>query len=194
MEYAVPNKVTAEAAAGSGLSLSELILMHGALMLIGWGLLLPAGAVVARFGKNLPDAGWFRIHQMMQPFGLAVALVGWIIALRNFSALDAKDSPTLHYPHAVCGMVTMVIGLTQPLNAFVRPHPPKEGEERSSSRIAWEILHKGSGWVTICLAIVTIGMGTTLLPNNNEQLAFQICLGVSIVVLVVAAARLMTLK
>lgn len=52
----------------------------------------------------------------------------------------------------------MVIGLLQPLNAVVRPHKEKDGKH-SRQRVAWEIVHKGGGWLALILAAVTIAMG-----------------------------------
>jgi hypothetical protein len=158
-------------------NLERTILIHGGLMLIGWGFLLPSGVILAAFGKHRPDAWWFKIHRVVQTVGLLIAIISWIIALINFSALQGKGDGTLNYPHAVLGMITMSIGLFQPVNAIFRPHPAKEGEEKSVIRLIWEIFHKGLGYIGIVLAIVTIGIGTTLLANKIHQRAFQVCYG-----------------
>lgn len=169
-------------------SLVRPILIHGSLMLIGWGVLLPSGAVIAAFGKHRPDAWWFKIHKVVQPIGLLFALTAWVIALVNFSVLDSKpDGSTLHFPHAVLGMITMVIGLLQPLNAIFRPHPPKEGEEATNLRRLWEICHKWLGWTGILLGLITVGMGTTLILDKANKFAFQVCYGVSIAIVVFLA-------
>lgn len=169
-------------------TLQNLFLLHGSLMLIGWGILLPSGAIVAKFSKHREHAFWYKVHRIIQPFGLLVAIFGWFIALKNFSALNAKGDPGLSYPHAMCGMVTMVIGIIQPVNAILRPHKPEESEPKSTLRIAWELLHKGLGWIAIFLAAVTIWMGTTLLPTINHQRAFQVCYAIVICGIIVLAA------
>lgn len=147
-------------------------------MIIAWGLLLPSGAIIAALGKHRPDAMWFKVHRVVQPIGLIVALIAWIIALRNFTALQASGDGTLHYPHAILGMITMVIGLIQPLNAIFRPHAPKKGEEKTTLRLLWEICHKGLGWVGIFLSIVTISIGTTLLADKTHRRNLQVIYGV----------------
>jgi hypothetical protein len=48
---------------------------HAWLMVIGWGLLLPSGAVVAHSFKSLGPI-WFRIHRTVQILGLSCALTG----------------------------------------------------------------------------------------------------------------------
>lgn len=173
----IPNKVTE--GDSDAASFQRNMLIHGSLMLIGWGFLLPSGAIIAKFGKHLPDAWWFKAHKTIQPIGLLFALIGWIVALVNFDTLQtAKGDDGVARPHAVLGMVTMTIGLAQPINAMFRPHVTDEGESKAPLRFAWEIFHKGLGWIGVVLAMVTIAMGTTLLPSAGDQLTFQICYGV----------------
>jgi len=128
-----------------------------------------------RFGKHRPDAWWFKIHRVIQSVGLLLALIAWGIALRNFEALEAKG--TMNFNHAVIGMVTMIIGLIQPINAIFRPHAPKENEEKTTLRFVWEICHRGLGWIGILLGFATIWMGTTLLSKDDKR-SFQLCYGV----------------
>lgn len=161
--------------------LKRLIIAHGGLMMFAWGFLLPSGAILARFGKHRPDGWWFKLHRIMQPLGLVFAIAGWGIALHNFRALDRKGDGTHYYPHAALGMTVMILGILQPFNALIRPHAPKEGEEKTTLRFIWEIFHKRLGWLTLLLAIVTIGIGTTLdLLTPTNQRNFQIVMGVAV--------------
>ena len=157
-------------------ALERKSLIHGSLMLIGWGYLLPSGAIFARFFKHRPNGLWFQIHRVLQITGLIFAIAGWIVALTSFTSL--LDKPFNNYRHACLGMTTMVLGLIQPLNAIVRPHPPTEGEEPTTARRTWEIVHKGLGYISLILAVVTIGYGTTLLPKPEQQRAFQYAYGI----------------
>jgi hypothetical protein len=146
--------VTAVATAGATLRLA-----HGALMFTSWGVLLPLGAALARFAKTVrpttgPAACWFLCHRIVQTVGLCVAIAGLAVAI-------AMVAPGPHFSgaHHVCGLVVMVLGLLQPLNAVVRPHPPAKGAPRSSARLAWEALHKGSSYCALLLAVATIFLG-----------------------------------
>jgi len=56
-------------------SLIRQITVHGVLVIIGWGFFLPTGAIIAKFGKHRPDAVWFKIHRVVQPLGLLLALI-----------------------------------------------------------------------------------------------------------------------
>ncbi|VEU34040.1 unnamed protein product [Pseudo-nitzschia multistriata] len=145
---------------------------HATLMILGWGFLLPSGAITAKFFKHRPDGIWFKLHRGIQMFGLLLALIGWIIALVNFNVF--RDYGFNNYRHGICGMTVMILGLLQPLNAFLRPHPPSEGEAKSTTRRVWEFVHKCSGWAAVFLAIPTIILGTLSLPILEDQTKFQI--------------------
>lgn len=62
----------------------------------------------------------------------------------------------------------------QPLNAFLPPHNPEEGETKTRLRFAWEILHKASGYTAVILGACTIILGTFLLPLVNDQKTFRV--------------------
>lgn len=159
-----------------------MYLAHGSLMMIGWGLLLPSGAIIAKFFKHRPNGLWFKLHRSIQIVGLSLALIGWIIALTQFNVFGDKGFN--NYRHGIMGMIVMVLGLLQPLNAFFRPHPPSTDQNGESvaapttARIMWEYFHKGSGWLAVVLAIPTIALGTMSLPNLEEGRTFQIAYGV----------------
>ena len=140
---------------------------HGSLMIIGWGFLLPTGVASARLLKHRPNALWFKIHRIMQIFGLVVAICGWGIALAEFDVFIG--SGTGSYNHGVLGMTVMILGLLQPLNALIRPHPPEAGEKRPLKRLIWEVVHKSSGYIAIILAAVTICYGTFVICCHNTK-------------------------
>lgn len=163
-------------------NLRDMQVAHASLMLASWGFLLPLGAMIARFFKYRPNGSWYNIHRTCQVGGLVLAVIGWMIALRNFDVF--ADIGYNNYRHGVCGMATMVLGLLQPLNALIRPHAPKEGETRTTMRLVWEVIHKGSGYMTLLLAAATIILGTTVLPDSNDQTSFQIAYGALVAILV----------
>lgn len=166
-------------------SLNNKKLAHGSLMLIGWGLLLPLGSMLARFLKHRPDSLWFKLHRVVQTVGLIVALAGWIIALKNFDVFTPGNQGYNSYKHGVAGMVTMCLGLLQPLNAVLRPHHAAPGgggqeEAKTKRRIIWEYFHKGTGYAALLLAVVTIGYGTVTLADVDQQRTFQIAYGAGV--------------
>jgi hypothetical protein len=158
------------------------MLCSGLLMLIGWGWLIPSGVIIAKLFKHRPNGLWFQAHRVIQTLGLLFALAGWIIALSQFTTLNDVGERT--YTHAVMGMVTMCLGLFNPLNAVIRPHAPEMNEDKSTTRFVWESVHKFSGYGAIILAIPTIGLGTTFLRPDNAR-AFQMAYGIGVGLLLI---------
>jgi len=133
--------------------LYQLTLTHGSLMLTGWGLLLPTGVAVAHFGRHR-DPAWFKFHRACQMLGLTLTIGGFIIAVTQFNVFQ-KGYPAKNTAHGTCGIIIMSLGILQPINAFFRPHKEK-GHEPTPGRVAWEIMHKGSGYFALLLTIPTI--------------------------------------
>ena len=174
---------------------------HGWLMYLAWGVLIPAGIVVARFGKARPDAWWFKTHRASQTVGLVVALVGMVIGIvsvdghrgKHFRAIEGMGGlAAKHYPLA---LATMVLGVLQPLNAIMRPPARATGAadaasektggekggdrsrhgstaEKSFARIGWEYWHKGSGYLAVVLAWLTIQSGIELHKTEISKKLF----------------------
>jgi hypothetical protein len=88
VEYTPINPcATAPGSTGSGSALSriqKLIIAHGSLMMMSWGVILPVGALTAQFLRH-HDSTWSKAHRIMQMFGLLCALGGFIIAITQFS-------------------------------------------------------------------------------------------------------------
>jgi len=54
-------------AGGCGSSDFNLIALHGIFMFIGWGILLQAGAFIARYFRHIePEGWWFKMHRGFQ--------------------------------------------------------------------------------------------------------------------------------
>eukprot|EP00122_Pirum_gemmata_P014207 Pgem_evm1s13244 len=160
---------------------NDKIIIHGAIMLIAWGFLLPTGVIIAIFFKHRPNGLWFHIHRICNIVGLILAIAGWIIALINFDVFNSGLTKSSF--HGGLGMVVMVLGILQPLNGLIRPHK-ENGEKRSVRRIVWEIVHRGSGYVCLIAAVITIAIGTTLVVLPKDQKNFQIgygCIGVVLI-------------
>jgi hypothetical protein len=185
--------IAEEMVGGGGRNLVRIYTIHGIFMILGWGLLLPSGILIAKFGKHRLDAWWFKIHITLQPFGLLLSVIGWIIALVNFTTLDG--GPGISFTHAVTGTITMSLSLLQAVNGIFRPHhEPKEGEEKTTRRKIWEFVHRSLGWVTLILSMISIAIGTTLVPAKRDQRIFQIVYGVLICGLALLIPSVLLLK
>ena len=80
-----PINPCATASSSNALSATQqLVLAHGSLMLVSWGVILPMGVLAAHFLRHR-DPTWFKAHRAMQTIGLLCALGGFIIAITQFS-------------------------------------------------------------------------------------------------------------
>jgi len=140
--------------------------VHGALMWIGWGVLLPTGAAAAasggeRFKKRGPVWGprLFKAHRALQSLGYVVALIGIIYALSEFS------SDGLH-GHGVVGIVIMVFATGLVLSGIFRPHP----EPRTTARIAFEKFHRNVGPAIAFMGAINCVSGGWLSQDQESSL------------------------
>lgn len=142
---------------------TPLQIAHGTCMLISWGIMLPSGVIIAHNLKHRPDAFWFVWHRRLQVTGITIAFIGWCIALASFNVF-LKGGAKAPLAHGSMGMVVMILGLLQPVNAYFRPHPskPSDDDAMKRKRRCWEILHKGSGYTAVILALGTIAIGVTI--------------------------------
>ena len=164
---------------GAGAS-AGFVVAHGTLMMASWGVLLPSGVLIAHFLRHR-DPLWFKLHRAIQVCGLCLALAGFIIAVTQFDVF-AQGYYAPAQAHGSCGLVVMVLGLLQPINAYFRPHKDKAALKPTPARQRWEWLHKGSGWFAILLSVPTIIVGTTLAGGSNT-LPFQIAYGIVVALL-----------
>jgi hypothetical protein len=71
------------------------LVAHGALLALGFLVLLPAGSLAARWGRTLTPA-WFSVHQMSNYYlALPIILAGWLlgpIAVFNADSSHFSDS------------------------------------------------------------------------------------------------------
>uniref|UniRef100_A0A0G4HMB7 Cytochrome b561 domain-containing protein n=1 Tax=Chromera velia CCMP2878 TaxID=1169474 RepID=A0A0G4HMB7_9ALVE len=159
---------------------------HGALMVVGWGFLLPLGVATAAFGKR-HDPLWFFLHLILQLSGLAIGVAGWTVALSQFQVLDQWKPQGSLYAHACMGVVVMCLGLLQPINAFFRPHKAEPGDKRTCLRLAWEIVHKSFGYISIVLGVGTAAVGAL---HSRYAVSFLGALGASIISVIAAGVLL----
>ena len=153
-------------------------------MLISWGFLLPLGVSIAKFMRHR-DPLWFRLHRGIQITGTALAIAGFLIAITQFSVFEPGYFARAKI-HGFMGLFVMTLGIWQPINAYFRPHKDKTGVV-SRERQRWEMLHKGSGYAAIFVALPTIVLGTTLVGGSSGTI-FQVMFGILLTALCVAAA------
>ena len=80
------------------------------------------------------------------------------------SFAGAAHFSTNNVAHKVIGLVVVLLGTLQPLNAQLRPHPPTGGWGSAKGgkpvgRVLWELAHKGSGHIAVFLGVLNVILG-----------------------------------
>ncbi|MEM7318408.1 MAG: cytochrome b561 domain-containing protein [Pseudomonadota bacterium] len=148
------------------------IAWHARIMVIGWGVLIPTGIVIARYFKVTPGQDWPRAldnpfwwhsHLGLQQLGVALSIAG--IALAVWASVPA------HALHKVLGWAVFAGGLLQVLSGWLRgtkggpTAPAPDGSMRGDHydmtirRVIFEAVHKTLGYVLLVTAAVTILLG-----------------------------------
>lgn len=147
---------------------------HARLMVLAWGIMLPCGALAARYFKVLPsqnwpasldNKGWWHSHRALQWAGMAVAALGLMLVWPQ-----AMVSTDLARVHGVAGWGLMALGGLQLLGGLLRGS--KGGPtaavlrgdhyDMTPHRIWFERVHKGLGWLSVFAAIAVIALGLVL--------------------------------
>eukprot|EP00937_MAST-01D_sp_MAST-1D-sp2_P001786 g1786.t1 len=154
-----------------------LLEAHATLMVLAFGLFLPAGVCAAHFCRAMQHEGWwFRLHRAVQATGLVLAIAGFVSIVRVF---EARGAGHFYLTHHKLGLGVMVVAVLQPINAVFRPPQAAVGKH-----ITWAVLHKVLGYSVIALGIVNcflgLGLDTTQgFPNLRGQTRtfFLTCIG-----------------
>ena len=134
--------------------------IHGALMFLGWGVLIPTGVTVARTMKHM-DPAWFNVHRGANSLGLLLAVAGLIVALVKFRPLSVADSGSTEARHAILGLVVMALGVLQPFGALLRPH---KGDPK---RRYFNWIHGVAGRIAMTIGLVNILIGAFLVDKYS---------------------------
>lgn len=151
------NSTTADqAAAGECVPIfTNLLLVHGLLMFFGWGVCLVWGTFIARYFSS-SGTTWFLLHRIFQVSGLVLSFIGFVLGIVSVQFDHFK------FAHGAIGIIVMLLGVSQPFNALVRPHRPAEGEKTPLKRRIWELVHHNIGRVAVALALINISLGVFL--------------------------------
>lgn len=153
--------------------------IHGVLNAISWGIMMPVGALIARYVKvfKVADPAWFYLHVSCQTTAYIIGLVGWGTGLKLGS-----ESPGIQYSsHRYIGITLFVFGTFQVLALLVRP------QKDHKYRLYWNIYHHTTGYMVILLSIINIFKGFDILnPEKKWQRGYVAV----IVILSISAAIL----
>jgi len=121
--------------------------IHGLIMFFAWGVLIPFGALFARYAKPLPNDMWFLVHRPIQILGVVFCLSGFIVAL-------VMSDHHFEFLHGQIGLTLIVIAVLQIVIAVLRPE--KDG---GRVRCFWEGFHAWGGRALILVSWGDVGLG-----------------------------------
>ncbi|KAL5773259.1 hypothetical protein ACOSQ2_013183 [Xanthoceras sorbifolium] len=124
---------------------------HGILNILGWGTLLPAGAIIARYFRQFPLKydEWYPLHVLCQSSGYLLGTIGWGVGLWLGNSSKQYSLKT----HRILGIVVFTFSTIQMLAIFLQPRIGNE------CRKCWEIYHQIMGYALIGLSIANIFQG-----------------------------------
>lgn len=147
------------------------IAWHGRFMFLAWGILIPLGIVSARYWKVVPgqhwperldNPAWWHAHRATQYGGVALGLVGVLLAWRA-----AGNTDMLRNSHTTLGWIVTALGLAQVASALMRGSKGGPGSltmrgdhyDMSMHRRRFEVFHKIVGYSAMLLAAATLLLG-----------------------------------
>eukprot|EP00850_Spirogloea_muscicola_P018145 SM000163S02313 [mRNA] locus=s163:117559:130545:+ [translate_table: standard] len=153
--------------------LQPVFVVHGFMMFIAWGLLLPFGMLAARYIKK---GDWLQIHMYTQYSGMAVMALGLLFAMGELKGFDFKSL------HSRIGLAALLLASWQPCNAYMRPAKPAPGERPSRSRMLWQLTHHYSGRIALLLGGAALMSGILQLRVmdgvDTTSMGLEVALGV----------------
>ncbi|KAL8516503.1 hypothetical protein ACS0TY_014954 [Phlomoides rotata] len=123
---------------------------HGLLNMFGWAILLPIGAMVARYMRKW-DPLWFYSHAAIQTSGFILGLSGVVCGLILDNRIKANVSK-----HKALGIIIFTLGCLQILALLIRP------DKAAKVRKYWNWYHFGVGRILILLASINVFYGIHL--------------------------------
>ncbi|KAF8921488.1 hypothetical protein CPB85DRAFT_1428468 [Mucidula mucida] len=150
----------------------RIVIAHGALLSIGFMIVLPAGALIARFARSFTTR-WFMVHYYLNYIvALPIIVVGWVLG--PVAVIDAQASHFMD-AHQICGGIMLLLYILQVLlGKYI--HARKVGEATQKAHPPSNILHATFGIVLLSLAYLQIRSGLhewyTLTDGTSERLNF----------------------
>ncbi|KAL6522913.1 hypothetical protein OROHE_016760 [Orobanche hederae] len=133
---------------------------HGVLNVVSWGIMMPLGAMVARYLKLFKSANpaWFYLHVTCQTSAYIVGVAGLGTGLKL-----GRDSPGIERnAHRNIGITLSVLATLQVFALAFRPKPDHK------YRIYWNVYHQLVGYTVIALSIANIFAGLDILDPDKK--------------------------
>ncbi|BBN16614.1 hypothetical protein MPTK1_7g07840 [Marchantia polymorpha subsp. ruderalis] len=141
--------------------LQPVLAVHGFMMFIAWGLLLPGGVLGARYLKHLDSNGWFEIHMYSQLSALVVMLLGLLFAVAELHGFNTRTA------HMKVGLASIILACWQAINGYLRPSKSVPGEPERTQRTVWQYVHMYTGRSALLLGFISLVTGISQLAERD---------------------------
>jgi hypothetical protein len=152
--------------------IADSVAWHARLMVLAWGVLLPAGALAARFFKvvwwqdwprSLDHKAWWHAHRALQYSGIALMTLGVAFAVWGSAAgtsAPARWHTALGWGVAAAAWLQVFGGVARgskggPTDTALRG----DHYDMTRWRVTFERLHKALGWAALAVSVVVIALG-----------------------------------
>ncbi|XP_075077666.1 cytochrome b561 and DOMON domain-containing protein At5g47530-like [Nicotiana tabacum] len=145
---------------------------HGILNIIGWGVILPIGVIIARYFKKGPiqwnkHDEWKHAHKTCQAFGYIIGATGWGLGL--WLGISSK-----YYSFPKHGAFGISIFTFATLQALALRLKPKKDDEL---HIYWSMYHHSLGYALLAVICVNIFKGIKIMQEDKWRPAYIAVIG-----------------
>ncbi|OVA11332.1 Cytochrome b561 [Macleaya cordata] len=153
---------------------------HRVFSIIGWGMLLPVGAIISRYFRHR-DPQWFYLHASIQFVGFILGLATVVTGESICNILQADVGP-----HRGIGYFAIVLCILQVMAIFARP------KLESKIRRYWNWYHIWIGRTALFLGSLNVVLGLQIgVTGNSWKIGYGILLAVILVSVILLEAFLL---
>ncbi|KAK4755544.1 hypothetical protein SAY87_009301 [Trapa incisa] len=154
---------------------------HGVLSMLGWGLILPTGALIPRYFRH-KDPIWYYLHTLTQFVGFIIALGAVVLGVQLYSEVEVHPGIVAHRG---IGIFVLTLTILQVLAFFLRPN------EDSKIRKYWNWYHNWFGRFALFFGAVNIILAIQVGGANNAwRIGYGFLVGTIMVSVIVLEALL----
>lgn len=143
--------------------------LHGSLNAVSWGLLLPAGAALARYLRPCGPSSWFYAHAAVQATGYTMGAAGFALGL----VMGAASPGVTYRLHRGLGVAAAVAGSLQTLAVFFRP------KTTNRYRKYWKSYHHLLGYGCVVVGVVNVFQGFEVMGLGGSYWKLGYCLALA---------------
>ncbi|EYU22157.1 hypothetical protein ABFS82_09G017100 [Erythranthe guttata] len=154
--------------------IQPLKIAHGVINAVSWGILLPIGAITARYLRQIQSVGpaWFYMHVGVQISAIVLGTVGFGIGIK----LGEMSPGRVYGPHRKLGFAAFCLGWLQTLALLFRP------KTTNKFRKYWKSYHHFVGYGCVILGVVNCFQGFEVMGEEYSYAKLGYCLCLSTLV------------